>query len=243
MKDKAYKVLAKQLDISNKKAKELIDRGLVYVGNKKVKIARGEIDTKTKFRVKEISKLDVIYEDENILAINKPAFVTSEEIEKDSGYRLLHRLDKETSGVLLLVKNEEFRKEAIEAFRQGKVYKEYFAWVEGILPEETTIDLPILTIKKGGRAKSKISYSKGKEALTIVEPLEVIAKYTKVKAVIKTGRTHQIRVHLARIDHPVLGDTLYGGKEWDRIMLHAAKIELFDYSFESPEPDDFKKLL
>ncbi|WP_187647871.1 RluA family pseudouridine synthase [Nitrosophilus labii] len=243
MKDKAYKVLAKQLDISNKKAKELIDRGLVYVGNKKVKIARGEIDTKTKLRVKDIPKLDVIYEDENILAINKPAFITSEEIEKDSGYRLLHRLDKETSGVLLLVKNEEFRKEAIEAFRQGKVYKEYFAWVEGILPEETTIDLPILTIKKGGRAKSKISYSKGKEALTVVEPLEVMAKYTKVKALIKTGRTHQIRVHLARIDHPILGDTLYGGKEWDRIMLHAAKIELFGYSFESPEPDEFKKLL
>lgn len=243
MKDKAYKVLASQLGISNKKAKELIDRGLVYVGNKKVKIARGEVDTKTKFKILEEPKIRVIFEDENILAVDKPAFITSEEIEKDSGYKLLHRLDKETSGVLLLVKNEEFRKKAIEAFKEQKVYKEYIAWVEGILPEETTIDLPILTIKKGGRAKSKISYTKGKEAITKVIPLEVISKYTKVKAIIQTGRTHQIRVHLARIDHPIVGDSLYGGKEFKRIMLHAKKIELLGYSFESEEPNEFIKFI
>jgi len=243
LKDKAYKVLAKQLDISNKKAKELIDRGLVYVGNKKVKIARGEIDTKTKFKVLETPKLKIIFEDNNILAIDKPAFLTSQEIERTSGYKLLHRLDKETSGVLLLVKNEEFRKKAIEAFKEGLVYKEYIAWVEGILPQESKIDLPILTIKKNGRAKSRISYSKGKEALTEVVPLEVISKYTKVKAVIKTGRTHQIRVHLARTLHPIVGDTLYGGREWDRIMLHAKKIELLGYSFESEEPKEFISFL
>jgi len=243
LKDKAYKVLASQLDISNKKAKELIDRGLVYVGNKKVKIARGEVDTKTKFRVLKEPKIDIIYEDENILAINKPAFITSEEIEKDSGHKLLHRLDKETSGILLLVKNEEFRKKAIEAFKEQKVYKEYIAWVEGILPEEETIDLPILTIKKQGRAKSKISYAKGKEAITYVTPLEVISKYTKIKAIIKTGRTHQIRVHLVRIDHPIVGDTLYGAKEFKRIMLHAKKIEILGYSFESQEPEEFIKFI
>jgi len=243
LKDKAYKVLAKQLEISNKKAKELIDRGLVYVGNKKVKIARGEVDTKTKFRVLERPKLKVIFEDENILAIDKPAFLTSEEIEKDSGYKLLHRLDKETSGVLLLVKNEEFRKKAIEEFKKGEVYKEYIAWIEGILAEEMSIDLPILTIKKNGRAKSKISYSKGKEALTKITPLEVISKYTKIRAIIKTGRTHQIRVHLARIDHPIVGDTLYGKKEWSRIMLHAKRIKLLDYSFESDEPNEFIKFI
>lgn len=242
MKDKAYKVLANQLNVSNRRAKELIDRGVVYVGNKKVKIARGEIDTKTKFRVLEIPKIDIIFEDENILAVNKPPFLTSEEIEKDSGYRLLHRLDKETSGVLLLVKNEDFRKEAIEAFKKGEVYKEYIAWVEGIVAEEMTIDLPLLTIKKGGKAKTKVSYSKGKEAVTIITPLEVQSKYSKVKAVIKTGRTHQIRVHLARIEHPILGDTLYGSKEYERVMLHSRKIELLGYSFEAKEPKEFEKL-
>lgn len=239
MKDKAYKVLAKQLGISNKKAKELIDRGVVYVGDRKVQIARGEIDVKTKFRVKQLKKPEVIYEDDKILAVNKPAHITSEEIKEDSGYKLLHRLDKETSGVLLLVKDEEFRKRAIEAFKNQQVYKEYVAWVEGIVAEPFEIDYPILTEKRNGKAKSRLSRSKGKPAQTFIEPLEVHGKKTKVKAVISTGRTHQIRVHLARAGHPILGDELYGAKPWSRIMLHAKKIKLFDYTFEAPEPDDF----
>ncbi|SMC08312.1 pseudouridine synthase family protein [Nitratiruptor tergarcus] len=239
MKDKAYKVLAQQLGISNKKAKELIDRGLVYVGDRKVQIARGEIDTKTKFRIKQLEKPEVLYEDEKILAINKPAHITSEEIKRDSGYELLHRLDKETSGVLLLVKDKEFRKKAIEEFKNQRVYKEYVAWVEGIVAEPYEVDLPILTIKKNGRAKSRVSRSKGAPAHTSIEPLEIHGKKTKVKAIITTGRTHQIRLHLARTDHPILGDTLYGGRPWKRIMLHAKKIELLGYSFTAPEPKDF----
>ncbi len=239
MKDKAYKVLAAQLGISNKKAKELIDRGLVYVGDRKVEIARGEIDTKTKFRVKQVERPEVLLEDEYLLAVNKPAHITSEEIAKDSGYKLLHRLDKETSGVLLLVKDEEFRKKAIEEFRAERVYKEYRAWVEGIVAEPFEIDYPILTIKRGGKAFSRLSRSKGKPAKTMVEPLEVHGKKTKIKAVITTGRTHQIRVHLARAGHPILGDSLYGGKSWSRLMLHAKRIKLLDYDIEAPEPKDF----
>ncbi len=239
MKDKAYKVLAVQLGISNKKAKELIDRGLVYVGDRKVEIARGEIDTKTKFRVKQVERPEVLLEDEYLLAVNKPAHITSEEIAKDSGYKLLHRLDKETSGVLLLVKDEEFRKKAIEEFRAERVYKEYRAWVEGIVAEPFEIDYPILTIKRGGKAFSRLSRSKGKPAKTMVEPLEVHGKKTKIKAVITTGRTHQIRVHLARAGHPILGDSLYGGKSWSRLMLHAKRIKLLDYDIEAPEPKDF----
>ena len=239
MKDKAYKVLAAQLGISNKKAKELIDRGLVYVGDRKVEIARGEIDTKTKFRVKQVERPEVLHEDEYLLAVNKPAHITSEEIAKDSGYQLLHRLDKETSGVLLLVKDEEFRKKAIEEFRAERVYKEYRAWVEGIVAEPFEIDYPILTIKRGGKAFSRLSRSKGKPAKTMVEPLEVHGKKTKIKAIITTGRTHQIRVHLARAGHPILGDSLYGGKPWSRLMLHAKRIKLLDYDIEAPEPKDF----
>ena len=239
-KDKAYKVLARQLGISNKKAKDLIDRGLVYVGDRKVQIARGEIDVDTKFRVKEIPKPEILYEDDKIVAINKPAHITSEEIKESQGHELLHRLDKETSGVLLLVKDKDFRKKAIEEFKKENVYKEYSAWVEGIVPEPFEIDYPILTIKKGGKAKSRLSMSKGKPAKTFVEPLEIHGKKTKVKSVIKTGRTHQIRVHLARAGHPILGDTLYGGKPWKRMMLHAKRIKLFDYDIEAPEPKDFE---
>ncbi|MRI84122.1 MAG: RNA pseudouridine synthase [Nitratiruptor sp.] len=239
MRESAYKVLARQLQISNKRAKELIDRGLVYVGNRKVQIARGLVDTKTKFRVKEVAKPKVLFEDEYIVAIDKPPHRTSEEIARQFGHKLLHRLDKETSGVLLLVKDEDFRRRAIEEFRGGRVYKEYLAWVEGIVPEAFTIDYPILTIKRGGRAKSRLSRSKGKPAKTHVEPLEVHGKKSKVKATIETGRTHQIRVHLARSGHPILGDTLYGGKPWDRLMLHAKRIRLLDYDISAPEPRDF----
>ena len=70
-KEKVYKVLAQQLDISNKRAKDLIDRGLVFVGDRQVKIARAELDTQTKFRVEYPSDIEVIYEDDNIIAINK----------------------------------------------------------------------------------------------------------------------------------------------------------------------------
>lgn len=135
MQDKAYKVLARQLDISNNKAKELIDKGVVYVGDKKVKIARALISTKTKFRVEAISKSEIIYEDANLIALNKAPFKTSEELEKEFNAKLIHRLDKETSGVLLLAKNDTFLQKAVQAFKKQEVKKIYSAWVEGIIAE------------------------------------------------------------------------------------------------------------
>ncbi len=239
-KEKAYKLLAKQEGISNSKAKEMIDRGLVYVGNKKVLIARGEIDTRTVFRVEKVEKPKPIYEDDDLLVVEKPAFVNSDEIERMfKGTRLLHRLDRETSGVLMLVKNEEFRKKAIEEFKKDRVYKEYIAWTEGIIPEEVVIDRPIVTTKKGGKAHSNVS-SKGKPAVTEVYPLEVSAKKTKVKVIIHYGRTHQIRTHLRYIEHPIIGDVEYGGRSAKRVMLHAHKVKLLGREFVSPEPKIFK---
>ncbi len=239
-KEKAYKLLAKQEGISNSKAKEMIDRGLVYVGNKKVVIARGEIDTKTKFRVETVEKPKLIFEDDDLLVVEKPPYVNSDEIERMfRGTRLLHRLDRETSGVLMLVKNEEFRKKAIEEFKHDRVYKEYIAWVEGIIAEDVVVDRPIVTTKKGGKAHSNVS-SKGKPAVTEVYPLEVAAKKTKVKVVIHYGRTHQIRTHLRYIEHPIVGDVEYGGRTARRVMLHAHKVKLFDKEFVSPEPKIFK---
>ena len=239
-KEKAYKLLAKQEGISNSKAKEMIDRGLVYVGNKKVVIARGEIDTKTKFRVETVEKPKLIFEDDDLLVVEKPPYVNSDEIERMfRGTRLLHRLDRETSGVLMLVKNEEFRKKAIEEFKHDRVYKEYIAWVEGIIAEDVVVDRPIVTTKKGGKAHSNVS-SKGKPAVTEVYPLEVAAKKTKVKVVIHYGRTHQIRTHLRYIEHPIVGDVEYGGRSARRVMLHAHKVKLFDKEFVSPEPKIFK---
>lgn len=242
MEDKAYKVLAKQLDISGKRAKELIDRGLVYVGDKKVKIARAVMPLNTKFRVEMPEKIEVIYEDSDILAVNKPAFLDSYEIEayfKD--VRLIHRLDRETSGVLLLAKNEKFLKRAVESFRNRLVKKFYTAWVEGIIYEDIEIDMPIHTIK-GPKSISKIDKRLGKEAITIVKPNIVQGKKSKVDIQIKTGRTHQIRVHLAYIGHPIVGDEQYGSPtKTKRILLHASKIVLFNKTYIAKEPKDIAR--
>ena len=101
--EKAYKLLAKQQRISNNKAKEIIDRGLVFVEDKKVKIARAELPDDTRFRVEDVADVKIIYEDDNIVAINKPAQVDSYDIQDAiEGAELLHRLDRDTSGVLLL---------------------------------------------------------------------------------------------------------------------------------------------
>ncbi len=239
MTEKAYKLLAIQENITNRSAKDLIDRGVVYSSGKKVVMARAEISVKARFRVEEISRVKIIFEDENIIAIDKPAYVTSEQIAKKRKQKLLHRLDKETSGILLLVKDETFRQKAIEAFKKFEVQKEYIAWVDGTIIEKATIDKPILTIKKDGGAYSKISKD-GRDSISEIEPLMIEGKSSKIKVNIKTGRTHQIRVHLKSEGHPIIGDKLYGGSKHKRVLLHAAKISLMGYSFESKEPKDFR---
>jgi len=237
--EKAYKLLAIQEGISNSNAKSLIDRGVVYVGNKRVKIARGEIDERTLFRVQKVERAQPIFENDDIVVVDKPAYVNSDEIERQfKPAVLLHRLDRETSGVLMLVKNEAFRQRAIKAFRDDKVYKEYIAWVEGIMTEPIEVDKAIVTQKKNNKAYSNVS-PKGKPARTEFFPDIVSAKKTKVKCVIHNGRTHQIRVHARYIDHPIIGDEQYGGRRAKRVMLHAHKVRLLGMEFIAKEPKSF----
>lgn len=239
-KEKAYKVLALQENLSNSEAKSLIDRGLVYVNNSKVMIARGEIDTNTKFNIQKIEKVDVLFENDDILVVDKPAFVNSDELERRfKGVKLLHRLDRETSGVLMLVKNEEFRAKAIEEFKKDRVYKEYIAWVDGIITEDIDIEKPIITEKRGNKAYSKTA-KKGKPARTEVFVESVSGKKTRLRCIIHNGRTHQIRVHLKSEDMPIIGDEQYGGRRYKRVMLHAAKVQLLGFTFEAKEPTIFK---
>lgn len=234
----AYKLLAKQEGISNNKAKKLIDDGLVSVDNEKLEIARMEVNAKTRFSIKKIAEPKVIFEDQFLIAVNKPAFLNSEDIKfKDA--QLIHRLDKETSGILLFSKDEEFRLKCVEEFKAQRVKKIYTAWVEGMVIESCVIDKPIKTIKKGA-AYSKIAKD-GKSAKSIVTPLEVHGKKSKVQVEITTGRTHQIRVHLQSINHPIIGDKQYGSRyKSGRILLHAGYIQLLNYEIKCEEPKDFK---
>ena len=240
--DKAYKLLALQEKISNSKAKELIDKGVVKVGDKKVLIARGEIRTDTRFTIKEINKIKVIFEDKDILVVDKPAFLTADDVAKKyENAILLNRLDKETSGVMMFAKNEDFQKKAIKEFAQNRVYKEYVAIVEGKVIEEIIIDKPIITIKDKGVAKSKIDKN-GKSAKTTVYPLLVEGNKSKIKLVIESGRTHQIRVHLNSVGLPIIGDAIYGrtASNVNRVLLHSKITKIFDYTFEAKEPKEFK---
>jgi len=237
--EKAYKLVAKQEGISNTNAKSMIDRGLVYVGNKKVMIARGEINTDTKFRVMKLEKANIIFENDDIVVIDKPPYINSDELERQfKPAVLLHRLDRETSGVLMLVKNEEFRTKAIKEFKQDKVYKEYIAWVEGIMSEPIEVDKAITTQKKNNKAYSNVS-PKGKPARSEFFPDIVSAGKTKIKCIIHHGRTHQIRVHLRYINHSIIGDDQYGGRRSKRVMLHAHKVRLLGMEFTAPEPKEF----
>ncbi len=241
--DKAYKVLAKQEGISNSKAKELIDKGLVRAMGKKVMIARGEIPTDTKFTVKEIDQIKMIFQDDDILALDKPAFMTSDEVAKKyPNYLMLNRLDKETSGVMLFAKNEEFQKKAISEFKANRVYKEYVAIVDGKVIDEIEIDKPILTTRDRGQAKSKVDSKKGKPAKSTVYPMFVEGNKSKVKVVIDTGRTHQIRVHLNYAGLPIIGDAIYGkpASNINRVLLHSKRTKIFNYDFEAKEPREFK---
>jgi len=236
--EKAYKLLALQEKISFNEAKRLIDSGKVFAYDKKIKIARALMKENTKFKIVNNDKPKKIFEDNNIIVVNKPPYITSEEVEKIYKTPLLHRLDKETSGILVLVKDKNFQKKAINAFKKQNVYKEYLAWVSGIVSEPITIDMPLKTIKSKSGAYSKIDKF-GKEAITEVLPYKAFRSKSEIKAIIHTGKTHQIRAHLAYINHPILGDEKYGGKKAKRVMLHHYKFKIFDYEFTANPPKDF----
>ncbi len=257
---KAYKLLSEQLNISNAKSKALIDRGLVSANGKKLTLARIPLPKSTKFHISQIKKMQILYQDSHILCVDKPAFMDSYEIQeqcqdtKGKEWVLLHRLDKQTSGCLLLVKSgSDFAKKAIEEFAKNRVYKLYTAIVSGIINDECQISLPLL-IKKGKSAKSIAIIPKSttkipnkdikhhkelKSATTRIMPKFIQGKKTLLEAQIITGRTHQIRAHLQAIGHPILGDSLYGGLNASRLMLHASEIRIFEYVFTSALPSEF----
>ena len=272
-------------EITRTAAQRLIDEGHILVNGKKQKVAYKvnvndiikieEVEAKTiELKAQEIP-IDIIYEDKDIIVINKPKGMVVHPangnpdgtlvnaimaICKDSlsgiggeiRPGIVHRLDKDTSGLLIVAKNDMAHVKMSEQIKNHEVKKTYIALVRGIVKEnEATIDMPI------GRSNSdrkKMAVTKnGKNAVTHIKVLKRYDKYTLLEINIETGRTHQIRVHLAHIGYPVIGDYIYSnGKNEFGIVgqcLHAKSLEFKhpitgrDMKLEAPLPEYFEKVL
>ena len=196
-------------------------------------------------------KPKVIYEDENVLVVNKPAGLLSE---AKGGYcpertladfgLIAHRLDRDTSGVMILAKNEEVQKFLKKQFQNRTVHKTYYAVVEGQLKlKEARIDLPLLRDLK--RPTTFRVDPKGREAETFYRVLDSNGELSLVELEPVTGRTHQLRVHMKYLGHPIVGDLVYGGLIADRMYLHAGELEItlpdgVRKVFKAPMPAGFK---
>lgn len=222
----------------------------------------------------------IIFENDQYIAVNKPAGMASLHERISDGNSLIelaqefaddlhlcHRLDKETTGVLLLAKNIEAYSHASVGFERRSIKKTYHAITEGIHPfHETLVKLP-LHITRSGR--SSVNHIKGKECITVFNTIESFKHYSLVEALPQTGRLHQIRIHLASQHAPIAGDLIYGGswpllskikKKYSynrtgeeqplitRFALHARSLQFKDKKGESIEitadyPKDFAVFL
>ena len=199
-------------------------------------------------------KLKVIYEDDNVMVVNKPAGLLSEakgeycpeKTLADFGF-VAHRLDRDTSGVMILAKSEEVQKFLKRQFQDRKVHKTYYAIVSGRPKlDEARIDLPMARDIK--RPTTFRVDPNGKEAETFYKVLKSDDKHSLVELRPTSGRTHQLRVHMKYLGHPILGDPVYGEEKADRLYLHAGSLEItlpggVRKVFESPLPKEFKNVL
>ncbi len=219
--------------------------------------------------------LDVIYEDADVLVINKPAGMV---VHPAAGHAsgtlvnailahvpdlagiggelrpgIVHRLDKETSGLILIAKNDVSLRKLQLQFKHRLVSKIYLALVEGKLsPERGRIDMPIGRDPRE-RKRMAVSPRHGRPAQTDYRVLEVLGDYTLIEARPLTGRTHQIRVHLAAVGHPVVGDPVYGRRKrklpLERQFLHAWRLSFElpstgePVTFTAPLPEDLRSVL
>ena len=248
-------------ELSRTMIKKLIENNNIMVNNKLEKVSYKvqlndniSIDVpeakKTKLKAQEIP-LDIIYEDNDIIVVNKPKGMVVHPANGNPDGTLVnailaicknslsgiggelrpgivHRLDKDTSGLIIVAKNDKAHINMSEQIKERKVKKTYIALVRGNVPEEeATINMPIGRSTKD-RKKMAVTKS-GKQAITHFKVLKRYSKYTLLEIKIETGRTHQIRVHMAEIGYPVVGDTVYsnGKNEFgvEGQMLHAYKLE------------------
>lgn len=223
---------------------------------------------------KENIPIDILYEDSDVIVVNKPKGMVvhpapgnyegtlvnallyhCKDLSSINGVirpGIVHRIDKDTTGVLVVAKNDEAHVKLSEQLKDHSMKREYYALVEGRLKKDSgTIDKPLARSK---RDRLKIAITEdGKRAVTHYSVIERFKNSTLVKCVLETGRTHQIRVHMSSIGYPLVGDPLYGFKKQkfkdDGQMLHAKVLgfihprtgEYMEFSSELPE--NYKKLL
>lgn len=226
--------------------------------------------------------IQIVYKDPNFLVVNKPAGLLVHKTRKGKKELTLvdwllenypevksvgdepiirpgivHRLDKDTSGVMVIARNQETFNYLKSLFQKHQLQKTYLALVVGKVKEKTgRIEKPI-GIKAGTTKRTVFSEKMQKEAITEYKVIKFIKlkdkDFTLLEVMPKTGRTHQIRVHLAYIGHPVVGDKMYGGKRTEiegleRQFLHAQSVEFTSLTgerlkFETETPEDLKALL
>lgn len=221
-----------------------IDNNIITSSKKRVKINQiiEIVLPKSTSSIKaEAIDLDIIYQDKDIVVINKPAGIVMHPAgrhksgtlanalkHKFNNFYLVHRLDKNTSGVVIVARNEKVKQFLSKLFEERKVIKKYIALLAGIIkPKKAFIDLPI---KRGSSGKFEVQAG-GRSAKSFWQVKKYIKKLSLVEVLPKTGRTHQIRVHFKALGYPVVGDEMYGKaiKELNRHFLHAYSLEFVDW--------------
>lgn len=274
---------AKINDFSRSYIQDLIENGEITVNQHRtknsykinegdlIKVAAEEKDTE----IKAVDiELDIVYEDDDIIVINKNAdrvvhpapghyddtivnalLAHVDNLSAINGVKrpgIVHRLDKDTSGLLIVAKNDKSHKSLARQFKERTVEKYYYALVEGKVPyKKGKIDAPIGRDPQH-RKKMAVRKRNSKKAISRFEIIEEFDNHTLVQVKIETGRTHQIRVHFAYLGYPIVGDKKYGSKNnlgAQRQLLHAKKLIIQHplsgekMEFESELKSDFKKIL
>jgi 23S rRNA pseudouridine1911/1915/1917 synthase len=247
--------LANKLDISRSKVQKLIKQEKILVNDKLesssylvnegdlIKV-NDELDFEIHIKPQDIP-VDIVYENDDLLVINKPSGMVTHPAPGNYENTLVnallgkyalsndkirpgivHRLDKDTSGLMLVAKNDITHDKLAEMIKERKVKRMYLALVSGVINHETgTIDAPIGRDSKY-REKMMVTDINSRNAITHFKVIKRFKKHTLIECYLETGRTHQIRVHSKSIGHPILGDSLYGSKSdlISRQALHAYKV-------------------
>ncbi len=274
--------VANKYDISRTKAKKLIDEDKVLVNgsyaNPSLKVTDAdeiEVIDDLNYEItieKENIPIDIVYEDDYLLIINKksgmvvhpaPGNYTGtlvnallykfdlEGVGEKNRPGIVHRIDKDTSGLMIVAKTEKALEVLSNMIKNKEVKRKYIAIVDGVINHDKgTIDAPIGR-DKANRQKMAVTDVNGKESITHFEVLERFKENTLVKCTLDTGRTHQIRVHFAYINHPVTNDPLYGKEKIKDFgqFLHSTSIEFthpFTHKhiyFEVEPPKEFEEFI